>query len=343
MLLAALIEAPIALLSDGTQRLRTLGLALVGLSGSLALCAIAVSPWQLSIGLALAGGASGVACAAAQGAMIAAQPGRSEQAMSRWAAFAAAGDLLGPLTLAIVAALGGSYRAAFGALAVLLALQALRTLRTRQTSVLEDAAAEEPEAREPLRAALGRRRLWLFLLAAAACTLLDEIAAAIVALRLARDLGASAAVIAVCLTVFSIGELCGAVLTERVVARVKLRGVLLGSAAACVAALLLAVHASDAVQMGAAVFLLGLGAAPHYPLAKAAAYDAAPGRPGLVNAASQLFVIFDILLPLVVGAVATRAGLANALLLLGLQPLAMVLLALLPAAARQRAAAAREE
>ena len=73
-----------------------------------------------------------------------------------------------------------------------------------------------------------------------------------------------------------------------------------------------------------ALLLLGCSAAPHFALLQAAAYAAVPGRPGLVNAASQLFFGVEIVLPLLVGLVAARFGLAVAIACLALQPIVVL-------------------
>jgi len=111
MLLATLIETPLALLSDRVPRGRLLRLALLALAMMLALGAVARTPWLLGVALGLAGAASGVACACAQGELVGAHGGDAGRAMTRWTTFAAAGDVLAPLLVAVVLFAGGSYRA----------------------------------------------------------------------------------------------------------------------------------------------------------------------------------------------------------------------------------------
>jgi hypothetical protein len=169
------------------------------------------------------------------------------------------------------------------------------------------------------------------LFAAAMCTLLDEIAVALVALRMTRDLGANEALTAASLTAFSLGSLAGAVATDR------MRAVLGVSALASAASLALVIAARSPLQAVAALFVLGASAAPHYPLLKAAAYDAVPGRPGLVNAAAQVFVVLDVSLPLALGMVAAQSGLGAALACLSAQSLFVLWGSII--ACRRRAAA----
>ncbi len=61
-----------------------------------------------------------------------------------------------------------------------------------------------------------------------------------------------------------------------------------------------------------------------YALLKAAAYEEAPGRPGVVNAIAQVFFGLELALPLAVGFVAAHYGLVLALASLSLQPLGAV-------------------
>ncbi len=319
VLLATLVETPLALISDHVERRRVLGLAVLLMAVALALCALADRPWLLALGLGVAGAASGVACASAQAELVAAFAGNADRAMARWTTFAAAGDVLAPLLVGAVLACGGSYRAGLLAVAALLLLQVTVTRRSRSAPVKIQAAPHES-----WRAALGRPRLWALLFAAEFCALLDEILAALAALRLTRDLGASQALAAAGLTALSLGSLLGAAALDTLSARISSRRLLVVAGAASLAALGLLLASQSALHAIGALFLLGASAAPHFALIQAAAYEAVPGRPGLVNAASQLFFGVEIVLPLVLGLVAARFGLAVAIACLALQPLVVL-------------------
>lgn len=336
MLLSAVVEAPLAVLSDRVRRARVLRVGLATLSVSLALCAVADRPWILSLGLALAGASSGAACTSAQGELVCASGGRSERAMSRWATLAAAGDVLAPLFVSAVLYAGGTYRVALLAVAGLLAAHAAVPARRRTSSPAAPATIDAPAPGERLRVVLARRRLWALLLGAAVCTLLDELVVALAALRMTRDLGATAVLTTASLTAFSVGALAGAATTDAMVARASARAVLMVSACASAASLALVIAARSPGPALAALFVLGASAAPHYPLLKAAAYDAAPGRPGLVNAAAQAFAGLEVVLPLAAGAVAERHGLGAALASLSVQPVLVVLVSLAVGSAARR-------
>lgn len=332
LLLSAIAEAGLLLASDRLPRKAFVVGGLAALAVALGVCAHAHTPWLLSLGLAMAGAASGAACGAAQAELVQMHES-ADKALARWTAFAAAGDVLSPVVVAAVIGLGYSYRVALQGVAVVIALQAAALWVGKSAgSTPEGARLGVPDGAEPLRPVLARGarnpRLWIWLFGVALCVLLDEIAAALAALRLRNELGATEAVAAASLTCFSAGSLVGAVLCERFVDRFSARRILLVSALASTLALGLVLVSPSPWWMCAALALLGASTAPHYPLAKARAYDAMPGRPGLVNAAGQLFVVIDVAAPLALGVVADHAGISVAIACLIAQPAGLALLAL---------------
>jgi MFS transporter, FSR family, fosmidomycin resistance protein len=359
---AAVLEAGLALLSDRWARRRVAGLGLLVTAGALAACAFVPGRAALVVGLAVAGGASGIACAAGQAELVSGAPGAGERAMARWVLFGAVGDMLTPLLAALVLGLGGGYRAVFGlvalsalALAVLLGSSATNGCRSleRASSAKGGRPREAPssgEAPSPgaapaatpsgqelveasliegLRAGVRNRALWLWLLGAAMCTFLDEIVVALGALHAERDLGASAAASAACVTGTSIGMAVGAALTERSLLRFDAARVSIASAAASLIALAAVVAAPSVSWLALALGLLGAAAAPQYALLQARAYAALPGRPGVVNALAQVFVVVDIVGPLALGALADSLGVGVALACLCVQPLAVLIVMLI--------------
>lgn len=324
---AAGLEAGIALLSDVWSRPRLVVLGQAALAGSLAFTAWTSSPWGLTLGLALAGASSGVACGAAQALLFASSAsggGGAERAMVRWSLYCALGDVLTPLVTATALALGHSYRGAMAAIAAVVALQCAVSARllARGGEPRETPPDEEPA--EPLRAALGRAvrlpRLWSWLLAAASCTLLDELVVALAALRLEHDRGAAPAAAAAVAVTFAMGSVLGTALTDRAVARTSARSVLLASAVASGLALLAFLATTSALASSVSLLVVGIACAPHHPLAQARAYGELPDRPGTVQALGQLFVVVDVVAPLVLGVVADCWGLGAAIGCLLVQP-----------------------
>jgi len=357
---SALLEAAAALIAERCSRRRLVGWGLMACGAALALCALSANGVLLALGLTLAGAASGLACTAGQIELVARHPGGRERAMTRWVLCGGIGDVLTPVFVALVLHLGGSYRAAFAATALWTLLHALSVLRTKPAHA-NDAASTPPardaapasdsepyvEASEPaedaedaedaaaaplleaLRASLSNGRLWLALVGCNLCLFLDEVVVAFAALHAETALGASPSAAVACVGGGAIGSVLGAAYTDRLLSRVAPDRLLSGSACAALAALLAVLLAPDPLWLGLALLVLGAAAAPHYALLKAKAYAAVPGRPGLVNALSQVFVTIEIGAPLLLGALADRYGLTLALACLAIQPLGVLLVLLI--------------
>jgi MFS transporter, FSR family, fosmidomycin resistance protein len=335
MLLGMLLEPGLAVLSDGWPRRRVLRGSLVALSAALAVCGLAQQAWLLSLGLALAGAASGTACAVAKAELVSV-PAAAERGMARWVLLGALGDVLTPMLVAGVLALGGSYRGALLASAAISLLQAARTGRDVDAAPASDDTARLPLS-AALRAALHNRALWRWLFGAALCTLLDEIVFAFAILRMERDLRWSPEVAAACATAISLGSVLGAWVTERSLARMSSTRVLHVSAWLAMAALALVVAAHSLAAMLPGLLLVGFAAAPQYALIEARAYAALPERPGVVHAAAQVFTVLELAAPLAVGWIADHFGLGVALAVLTAQPLTVLGLLALAGRAERRA------
>jgi MFS family permease len=331
LVVAAVLEGGIALLSDvWERRLLVLG-GQVALAAALLFLGWTRSPWGLTIGLAIAGAASGVACSASQALLVVADPRGADRAMVRWTLFASVGDVLAPIVTASAIGLGFSYRGAMVAVAIVVAVQCCGSLRGGLAQGQRPPSGESIESTPPpeplrpaLRRALRRPGLWVWLFAAASCTLLDELVVALGALRMQHDQGASAALSAAAAVLFSGGAVVGALLTDRAVARFGSRNVLLMSSVLCAVALGGVLAPATALASGAALFVVGVTCAPHHALAQARAYDEMPGNPGTVQAIGQLFVVVDVLAPLALGFLADRFGLRVAIACLLLQPVIIV-------------------
>lgn len=327
LLLGAVLEAAASVLCDRLPPRRLLGYGLAALSASLGLCALAPGPALLALGLGLAGAASGVACAAAQTELVRRHAGDTDRALTRWVLFGSLGDLATPFVVALSFGLGGTYRSALGAVALVAAVQAAFALVAPPGAGPPAPEADDgPSFALAWRSAARQRWLWLWLFGAGMCTLLDELVLALAMLRIRLDLGASDAAAAGCGVLLSLGSALGAALTDRWLQRVSSNTVLSASAFACVWAVTFVAFAPSPAWMTPALLLLGLCAAPHYALLQARAYAQLPERPGLVNALAQATVVLDLCAPAAVGVVAQRWGLAVALSSLALQPLIVLTL-----------------
>lgn len=109
---------------------------------------------------------------------------------------------------------------------------------------------------------------------------------------------------------------------------------LLACASACAIAFVAWILAPALWLSVALMGLVGMFAAPLYPLAAAQAYARRPDASGSVLAAQSLFTPLGLALPFVVGFIADRAGTYVALLVLIAQPLGLVALVMLGGASR---------
>ena len=326
LVLAALLEGSLALLSDRLDRRRLLLGGQAALAASLTFVGWTHSAWGLTVGLALAGAASGVACGAGQAVLVASDAGGVDRAMVRWSLFASIGDVLTPGLTALSLAFGWSYRAALLAIAALVVLQLTASILAR-TNLSSGASepGEDDSPNDPLRAAVSRAarlpRLWAWLFAAASCTLLDELVVAFSALRLQREQGWSESLAAAAAITFAAGSVAGASLCDRAVSHFGRRRVLFASAGACILALGALLLPLPPLTACVGLLVLGCAAAPHHPLALAHAYEELPRNPGTVQAFGQLFVAVEVLAPLVLGEVADHLGLRAAVACLLVEPL----------------------
>jgi MFS transporter, FSR family, fosmidomycin resistance protein len=333
-----------ALLSDVWSRARLVVLGQCGLAAALFFTAWTSSPWGLASGLAVAGAASGVACGAAQALLLIARPEDTDRAMVRWSLYCAIGDVLTPVVTAVAIASGHSYRAAMGAIAVIVSAQCALSAKLVNYERLSGRHERSPGAlqgeAEPLRAALARAlrlpRLWAWLFAAASCTLLDELVIALAVLRFAHERAVSAAVATAVAVTFSMGSVVGAAITDRAVARTSARRVLVASAALTAVALLALLSSRGALEVGVALLAVGMACAAQHPLAFAQAYGEIPEYPGAVQAMGQVFVVVDVAAPIALGAVADHFGLDAALGCLLVQPAIVLTFGLFLTSARRR-------
>jgi MFS transporter, FSR family, fosmidomycin resistance protein len=329
LVVAAALEAGVALYSDRARRDHLVLGGQCALAAALFFTAWTSSGWGLAIGLALAGASSGVACGAAQVLVVVTSRHGADRAMVRWALFSSIGDILTPLITAAAIAIGHSYRGALLAIAALVCAQfatsAAGLYRGRDRG--ETARESEPPT-EAIVAALARAarlpRLWMWLFAAASCTLMDELVVAFAVLRLERERGTSEVLATSAAAALAAGSIVGAAMTDRVVSRVSSRWVLVISVVACASSLTLFLSAEDLVTSSVALFLVGATSAPHHPLAFSRAYQELPNNPGTVQALAQVFVVVELLAPIGLGVVADRWGLSAALAVLVLQPVVIL-------------------
>jgi len=341
MPLALVLEPPLFALADGRRRRPIMLGAFVAIALCCVLAAVAPSFWTLLVAVALFGPALGCAGELAQASLVDRSPDARERALARWSLAGTLGDLAAPALLAALAALGLGYRAALALVAAVTLFigawiaRAVRDDEPRSSDDDDDDA--EATLRDGVRAAWSSPRLALWAGACVLCSFLDETLVAFGASYMHHDLGASAGVRGVAFAAWTAGGLVGLTAADRVLARAAPLRVLALSSALCAAAHAAWLFSPSPAGVVAGLFAVGLTSSVHYPIVKAQAYAAAPGRSGLVNAVVSVLVPFDIVVPIALAFIADRVGARAAMLALLAQPLGLLAVAAVAITSSRRA------
>lgn len=325
--IALLIEPILFVLADRHPRKWFIcgGLWAMGLAALLA--AVATEVVVLSAAITLAWIGSGSAVTLSQATLVDAHPTEREQVLTRWALLGEIGDLLAPVAMAAMAALGAGWRGAFvvvGAVSLLWGASLIpHPIGAASDDEREPGRDDEPRLRDALAEALSQRRLLFWLGATALCDLLDEIVIVFGALYLHDQLGLGAMARSAIIAAGVAGAIVGVAATSRLLKTRSPRQLLIVASLGCAIAYLTWLNVRDPWLSGALFFVVGACAAPMYPIASAQAYAALPGRSGMVNAVGQIFAPLTLAAPWLIGMVADRFGLTVALALLLVQPLGL--------------------
>ncbi len=280
-------------------------------------------------GLLLMYTASGVGVSLSQATLMDTYPNDRERLMTRWVFMGATGDLAVPALFWLLALFALGWREAFVISGLFIVLYAL--LLSRQRFEAPPALEEDEVALgiwAALKVAFRDRKLLIWLFGSWLCSLMDELLVAFGALHMRESLGADSETRSVILMCLMLGSVVGLVALDRLLARFDplelLIAACLGTAVSYVAWL----TAGSAIASGIWMFATGLFSSALYPLAKAQAYRALPGRSGMLNAMAHIFTPLDIVTPLALGLVADRFGLPAALAVLLVQPIGLFGIAL---------------
>ncbi|MBZ0230877.1 MAG: MFS transporter [Deltaproteobacteria bacterium] len=335
-LAAVALEPIIFLLADRWPRRPFVagGLFVMGLA-SIA-CALAPSPLLFTVALSVSFVANSCGVELAQATLVDAHPADRERALARWTFAGAIGDLGAPLVVAGLALLGYGWRAGFLAMAVGLLVAAAALARAPfPPHAAADDDEPEPSLWSAMRTAVGNRRLLGWLLATSLCDWLDEILVVLAVVHMREHLGAGAVERSLVIGAYVAGSLVGLAALERALARFPAHHILVGSAAACAAAFGLWLVAPTVWLSAVLLAVVGVTAAPLYPLTMAQAYAASPGRSGAVHAAGRVLTPLSLGVPWLLAWIADSHGTGTALAAILVAPVTMTLLALsLPPAAR---------
>ncbi|HLU68854.1 MAG TPA: MFS transporter [Kofleriaceae bacterium] len=349
-LVALAIEPALFLLADRHGRAWFVRGGALAMALAAFAAAAAPSIPVLTAAVALSFVATGAAVTTAQAALVDVHPHDRERVMTRWTMMGVLGDLAAPALAAALAAASLGWRGAYLVVGAAVGVWAIALMRVRFPAGRGGAAAgdgddgdgdggdgggegDDAPLLSSLWMALRRRRLLAWLFGAALCELLDEILVIFAALHLRDELGAGEAARALMIGGLVLGEAVGLALAERMLRRGPPLRLLALSGGACAVTYLAWLAAPTLWLSAILLVLVGLTAAPLYPITMAQAYAALPDRAGAVQAAGHLFTPLTMLLPWLLGWLADHHGTAAALLVLLAQPVGITILAL---AARRR-------
>jgi MFS transporter, FSR family, fosmidomycin resistance protein len=328
LLLGSLIELPVGVLS-GTGRRRRRVTLLGGVLFVAAVLGIALAHSFLVLLAALVAffPASGAFVSLTQSALLDASPQRRPQLMARWTLAGSAGDLAGPLLVAAVLAVDGSWRLAFALVAGAGAVSWLAVAAAGRAAggVGEHDGTEDswPGLRAALEITMrsGAFR-WLTLLEVS--DLLLDVFSAFLALYLVAVVHVSPAVAALGVAVRLGAGLAGDALLigmlERFSAPRVLRASVLATGLLFPAFLLVPSLWLKLIALAA----VSIATAPWYPVLKAELFASLPGRSGLAVSLGSASGLVGGLGPLAVGLLAQHFGLSWAMASLALVPLVML-------------------
>jgi Na+/melibiose symporter-like transporter len=274
--------------------------------------------------------ADNAAIGLSEAALIDIAPNDSTHTMTRWTLLSSVGDLLSPLAVTTILAIGLGWSGLCWIAAGLWIAAALFILPQRfptPTHLLVDNEDTPPVSmlmslRKALRDPLLLRWAALSILP----TMLDEIFLTFSILYLRDILHASELVIGLTVGIQMIGTILGLVVVERLVGCIAPRRLLTWLALFTIVGVigLLTVRATWFAAI--ALFVISSGAVGLYPIAKAQAYACQPGRSGTVRAIINLGAPFEVALPGITGLGAARSGILASLAFLGLAPLLVLIL-----------------
>jgi predicted MFS family arabinose efflux permease len=328
---SSLILEPIFnLLSDrSSKRWWILGGLLV-LAFSYALAANTRNFIVLLIVFALIYPAIGVAVGLSEATLIDAAPHTATRTMTYWTLMSSIGDLLSPLIVAAFVAFGFGWSALCWFSVITWVVAGLIVWPQRfprlASSTDEDDASSNVSILTGLRNALHDPLLLRWAALSILPTMLDEVFLGFSVLYLHDVLYASQEVVSMCVVAQMVGGLLGLLIVNRLLDRIAPQRLLKWLALLSLIGVVGLLTLHSILLATVALFIISLGAVGLYPIAQAEAYARQPGRSGTVRAVIGLGMPFEIVLPGVVGLVASRFGILAGVGLLGTASLLILLL-----------------
>ena len=328
LLLGSLLELPLGVLA-GHGRRRRVAVLLGGVVFilSLAGAAAARSFAALLVAFVVFFPASGAFVSLTQSGLMDADPARREQHMARWELAGSVGSVAGPALLIAVLAIGAGWRSAYLVLAVVAAAAWLGVARNPPQPPPADGRRDRPGATSAARRARAAPRRpgvlrWLVLLQVS--DLLLDVFTGFLALYLVAVVHATPAQAALGVAIRLGAGLAGDAALIRALRDAGGLRLLRASAAAAAVTFpgfLLVPGLWPKLLLLACVSVI---TAPWYPVLQAQLYASLPGQSGIVVSLSSAAGLLGGAVPLAVGFLAQRFGLAWALAGLGAAPLCLL-------------------
>jgi FSR family fosmidomycin resistance protein-like MFS transporter len=332
LLLGSIMELPLGILAGrGRRRRRAVLLGGVLFILTLIGAAAARSFAGLLVAFVLFFPASGAFVSLTQSGLMDADPGRREQHMARWELAGSAGSLAGPVLVIAVLAAGGGWRSAYLALAAAAAAAWLGVARNPPVPVPADGHGADPAAgtaavrRAPPTSPSPFTALrqpgvvrWLVLLQVS--DLLLDVFTGFLALYLVAVVHATPEQAALGVAIRLGAGLAGDAALIRALNHVSGLVLLRASAAATAVVFPAFLLAGGLVPKLLLLGCLSVVTAPWYPVLQAELYGSLPDDSGIVVSLSSAAGLLGGAVPLAVGLLAQRFGLAWALACLAVAP-----------------------
>ncbi|HUQ08287.1 MAG TPA: MFS transporter [Kofleriaceae bacterium] len=316
------------------------GLAVMGLAS--AACALAPSSLMFTVAVSVSAVANSCGVELAQATLADAHAHDRARALARWTFFGAIGDVAAPVMVAGLALLGFGWRGGFAVMAVVLVAWSVLLARAPfpapSAGGCDDGDDDGDDGDEDgpalslwasMRTAVANRRLLGWLLATSLCDWLDEILVVLASVHLREHMGAGAIERSLIIGAYVCGSLVGLAGLERALVRFAAHRIVVVCAAACAVLFALWLVAPTLWLSGALLALVGVAAAPLYPLTMAQSYAALPGRSGAVHAAARVLTPLSLGAPWLLAWIADHAGTGAALATILVGPITITALAAL--------------
>lgn len=323
-LIAAAVEPAFGLFADSGRRRLIVVAGGLAFAAGVGLTAVAPGFAWLMVGFIVIYPASGAFVSLSQASLMDMQPERHEVNMARWTLAGSVGAVLGPLVLAVALAAGSGWRAVLIGLALLtLPLVAGARSVPALPAVHESFAAAVRDALQSLR----RRTVIRWLVVLEATNLMGDVLLGYLALYFVDVVGLSPIAAAAVVVVWTIAGLVGDALLLVVLSRAPGLGYLRISAVLASFVYPAFLLASPPAVKVVLLVVIGILHAGWYAIPQGRLFTELGDRTGTAVAISSLGTAAGSILPLLIGAIAERAGLQGALWIAMLAPIAILILA----------------